>query len=572
MTSSDSSTAISFADMGLPQPLLQSLSELGYETPSPIQASSIPILMEGRDLLGQAQTGTGKTAAFALPMLARLDPNKHYPQLLVLAPTRELAIQVAEAFQRYSRNMGFSVLPIYGGQSYTNQLKQLKRGAQIIVGTPGRVMDHINRGTLVLTQLEALVLDEADEMLRMGFIDDVEWILKHTPEKRQIALFSATMPKEIRKVANTYLNNPAHVQIETKTSTASTIRQRYSLVNNNQKLHAFARILEVENFDAVIVFVRTKLATVDVAEKLSARGYRTQALNGDIPQNQREQAIDKMKRGKLDILVATDVAARGLDIERISHVVNFDIPLDTESYVHRIGRTGRAGRAGEAILFVTPRERRLLSAIERATKSPIEPMEIPSANDINVKRATDFKQLIKDTIDKADLDRFNQLVTELMQEGDYAAETIAASLAHIAQSNKPLFETETEFKPAQREFDRDDRSSRNERSRGKPNARDSRDSNSSESRERSKRRKGPHKPEDMHTYRIQIGRNDGVKPGNIVGAIANEADLDSKNIGHIKINDDHSTVDLPKTLPKAMIKKLQKAYVCGKPMGLTESE
>lgn len=571
MTSSDSSTAISFADMGLPQPLLQSLSELGYETPSPIQASSIPILMEGRDLLGQAQTGTGKTAAFALPMLANLDPKKHYPQLLVLAPTRELAIQVAEAFQRYSRNMGFSVLPIYGGQSYTNQLKQLKRGAQIIVGTPGRVMDHINRGTLVLKQLEALVLDEADEMLRMGFIDDVEWILKHTPESRQIALFSATMPKEIKKVANTYLNNPAHVQIETKTSTASTIRQRYSLVNNNQKLHAFARILEVEDFDAVIVFVRTKLATVDVAEKLSARGYRTQALNGDIPQNQREQAIDKMKRGKLDILVATDVAARGLDIERISHVVNFDIPLDTESYVHRIGRTGRAGRSGEAILFVTPRERRLLSAIERATKSPIEPMEIPSANDINVKRATDFKQLIKDTIEKTDLDRFNQLVSEFMQEGDHAPETIAAALAHIAQSNKPLFEIETDYKPAKREFDRDDRPSRNERSRGKPNSRDSRDGNS-DSRERSKRKKGPHKSEDMNTYRIQIGRNDGVKPGNIVGAIANEADLDSKNIGHIKINDDHSTVDLPKTMPKAMIKKLQKAYVCGKPMGLTESE
>jgi ATP-dependent RNA helicase DeaD len=567
MTSSDSSTAISFADMGLPQPLLQSLLELGYETPSPIQASSIPILMQGRDLLGQAQTGTGKTAAFALPMLARLDPKKHYPQLLVLAPTRELAIQVAEAFQRYSRNMGFSVLPIYGGQSYTNQLKQLKRGAQIVVGTPGRVMDHINRGTLMLNQLEALVLDEADEMLRMGFIDDVEWILKHTPATRQIALFSATMPKEIKKVANTYLNNPAHVQIKTKTSTASTIRQRYSLVNNNQKLHAFVRILEVEDFDAVIVFVRTKLATVDVAEKLSARGYRTQALNGDIAQNQREQAIDKMKRGKLDILVATDVAARGLDIERVSHVVNFDIPLDTESYVHRIGRTGRAGRAGEAILFVTPRERRLLSAIERATKSPIEPMDIPSANDINVKRATDFKQLIKDTIDNADLDRFNQLVSEIMQEGDHAPETIAAALAHIAQSNKPLFEVETEFKPASRELERDERPVRNERSRGKPN---SRENTTGDTRERSKRRKGPLKSEDMNTYRIQIGRNDGVKPGNIVGAIANEADLDSKNIGHIKINDDYSTVDLPKTMPKAMIKKLQKAYVCGKPMGLTE--
>ncbi len=567
MTSSTPNTATLFADLGLPQPLLQSLSELGYEKPSPIQAASIPILLEGRDLLGQAQTGTGKTAAFALPMLTNLDPKKKYPQLLVLAPTRELAIQVAEAFQRYSRNMGFSVLPIYGGQSYTNQLKQLKRGAQIIVGTPGRVMDHINRGTLVLKELEALVLDEADEMLRMGFIDDVEWILKHTPESRQIALFSATMPKEIKKVANTYLNNPEHVKIETKTTTASTIRQRYSLVNNNQKLHAFARVLEVVDFDAVIVFVRTKLATVDVAEKLSARGYRCQALNGDIPQNQREQVIDKMKRGKLDILVATDVAARGLDIERISHVVNFDIPLDTESYIHRIGRTGRAGRQGEAILFVTPRERRLLNAIERATNSPMETMEIPSANDINKKRASDFKQLIGETIDKVDLERFSQLVSEFMQEGDSAPETIAAALAYIAQSNKPLFEAETEFKPEKREFDRSDR---NERSRGRSNSRDGNRDSRDNNRDRGKRKKGPHKAEDMRTYRIQVGRNDGIKPGNIVGAIANEADLDSKNIGHIKINDDHSTVDLPKAMPKAMIKKLQKAYVCGKPMGLTE--
>ncbi len=567
MTSSNSPAAVLFADLGLPQPLLQSLSELGYEKPSPIQAASIPILMEGRDLLGQAQTGTGKTAAFALPMLTNLDPKKKHPQLLVLAPTRELAIQVAEAFQRYSRNMGFSVLPIYGGQSYTNQLKQLKRGAQIIVGTPGRVMDHINRGTLVLKDLEALVLDEADEMLRMGFIDDVEWILKHTPESRQIALFSATMPKEIKKVATTYLNNPEHVKIETKTTTASTIRQRYSLVNNNQKLHAFARVLEVEDFDAVIVFVRTKLATVDVAEKLSARGYRCQALNGDIPQNQREQVIDKMKRNKLDILVATDVAARGLDIERISHVVNFDIPLDTESYIHRIGRTGRAGRQGEAILFVTPRERRLLNAIERATNSPMETMEIPSANDINKKRATDFKELIKTTIDKSDLEKFHQLVSEFMQEGDHAPETIAAALAYIAQSNKPLFEAETEFKPPKREFDRNDRNDRGRGRSSRDGNRDSRDNN----RDRGKRKKGPHKAEDMRTYRIQVGRNDGIKPGNIVGAIANEADLDSKNIGHIKINDDHSTVDLPKTMPKAMVKKLQKAYVCGKPMGLSES-
>ncbi len=574
MTSSTSTSAISFADLGLPKPLLKSLSELGYENPSPIQAASIPILLEGKDLLGQAQTGTGKTAAFALPMLTSLDPKKSHPQLLVLAPTRELAIQVAEAFQRYSRNMGFSVLPIYGGQSYDNQLRQLKRGTQIVVGTPGRVMDHIRRGTLKLDQLQALVLDEADEMLRMGFIDDVEWILKHTPQERQIALFSATMPKEIQKVANTYLNNPEHVKIENKTTTASTIRQRYSLVNNNQKLSAFARVLEVEETEGVIVFVRTKLATVDVADKLSARGYRCQALNGDVPQNQREKVVEKMKRSQLDILVATDVAARGLDIDRISHVINFDIPLDTESYIHRIGRTGRAGRTGEAILFVTPRERRLLNAIERATKSPMEPMDIPSASDINKKRALNFKQRVSDAVDKVDLERYRQLVTECIQEGDHDPETIAAALVYISQEAKPLFESEKDFKPSQREFDRGDKS-RRDRGRGKSNARDSRDLRDSSQGNRNRKlrdRKGSHRSEDMQAYRIEVGRNDGVKPGNIVGAIANEADIDSKHIGHIKINDNYSTVDLPKGMPKAAFKKLQKAYVCGKPMGLSESE
>ncbi len=573
MTSSTSPSAISFADLGLPKPLLTSLSELGYENPSPIQAASIPILLEGKDLLGQAQTGTGKTAAFALPMLTSLDPKKSHPQLLVLAPTRELAIQVAEAFQRYSRNMGFSVLPIYGGQSYDNQLRQLKRGTQIVVGTPGRVMDHIRRGTLKLDQLQALVLDEADEMLRMGFIDDVEWILKHTPQERQIALFSATMPKEIQKVANTYLSNPEHVKIENKTTTASTIRQRFSLVNNNQKLSAFARVLEVEETEGVIVFVRTKLATVDVADKLSARGYRCQALNGDVPQNQREKVVEKMKRGQLDILVATDVAARGLDIDRISHVINFDIPLDTESYIHRIGRTGRAGRTGEAILFVTPRERRLLNAIERATKSPMEPMDIPSASDINKKRALNFKQRIADAVDKVDLERYRQLVTECIQEGDHDPETIAAALVYISQETKPLFETEKDFKPSEREFDRGDRSRRDrDRGRGKSNARDSRDSAHGNRNKKSRDRKGSHRSEDMQAYRIEVGRNDGVKPGNIVGAIANEADIDSKHIGHIKISDNYSTVDLPKGMPKAAFKKLQKAYVCGKPMDLSESE
>jgi ATP-dependent RNA helicase DeaD len=573
MTSSTSPAPATFAELGLPQPLLQSLIELGYETPSPIQAASIPILLAGRDLLGQAQTGTGKTAAFALPMLTNLDPQLKHPQLLVLAPTRELAIQVAEAFQRYSRNMGFTVLPIYGGQSYSNQLRQLKHGTQIIVGTPGRVMDHIRRGTLMLDKLQALVLDEADEMLRMGFIDDVEWILEHIPKKRQIALFSATMPKEIQKVANTYLNDPETVKIVNKTSTASTIRQRYSLVNNNQKLAAFARVLEVEDFEGVIVFVRTKLATVEVADKLAARGYRCQALNGDVPQNQREQIVEKMKRGNLDILVATDVAARGLDIDRISHVVNFDIPLDTESYVHRIGRTGRAGRSGEAILFVTPRERRLLGAIERATKSPMEAMDIPSADDVTKKRAENFKQQITDTIAHKDLNIFRQLVTEYRQEHDNDPETIAAALAYLIHGEQFAAENDAEFK-VNTHNDRQERGPRSRDERGNKPAHRGKDRERGNHREGGDRERAPKRAkhsssEDMESYRIEVGRNHGVKPGNIVGAIANEADINSQHIGHIKINDEYSTVDLPKGMPKAAFKKLQKAYVCGKPMSIT---
>lgn len=548
MTSTNSPATISFADLGLPQPLLDSLNELGYEYPSPIQAASIPVLMQGRDLLGQAQTGTGKTAAFALPLLTKLDRNLKAPQLLVLAPTRELAIQVAEAFQRYSRNMGFSVLPIYGGQSYTNQLRQLKRGTQIVVGTPGRVMDHIRRGTLVLDQLQTLVLDEADEMLRMGFIDDVEWILQHTPQERQIALFSATMPIEIKKVANTYLRDPEHIKIASKTSTANTIRQRYSLINHRQKLEAISRILEVEDHDGVIVFVRTKIATVELADKLSARGYPCQALNGDIPQNQREQIVEKLKRGKLDILVATDVVARGLDIDRISHVINYDIPLDTESYVHRIGRTGRAGRNGEAILFVTPRERRLLQAIERVTNSNIEAMEVPNADTINEQRVIKFKQRIADTIQNEDLSLYQQLIAEYQQEYNNDSEIIAAALASIAQGKQSLFETEMNFTP--------DKQKREHTIKKKENG-------------KKRRQKNDYHNEDMRCYRIAVGRKDGVKPGNIVGAIANEADIDSKHIGHIKINDHFSTVDLPAGMPKPIFKKLQKTFVCGKAMALS---
>ncbi|MFT7387444.1 MAG: ATP-dependent RNA helicase DeaD [Candidatus Endobugula sp.] len=567
MTSSETPIIESFSQLNLPEEILKTLVELGYETPSPIQAASIPVIQEGRDLLGQAQTGTGKTAAFALPLLAKIDPNKKYPQLLVLAPTRELAIQVAEAFQTYSRYLNCSVLPIYGGQSYDNQLRQLKRGTQIIVGTPGRVMDHIRRKTLKLDQLQALVLDEADEMLRMGFIDDVEWILEHTPKDRQIALFSATMPKEIKKVADKYLVNPKHIQIETKTSTAPTIRQRFSIVNRNQKLDAFTRILEVEDFDGVIVFVRTKVATIELAEKLSARGHSAAALNGDIAQNQRENIVDKLKKGTLDILVATDVVARGLDVKRISHVINYDIPLDTESYVHRIGRTGRAGRSGDAILFVTSRERHLLRAIERATNSIVEPMDVPSANDVNQKRAETFKQRIEETIAHKDLDIYHDIINQSIQENDHSIESIAAALAYLAQGSQPLFVSEkdfqrnTEFSNERPRGDRKD--NRNDRPRRGTN---DRSNNRSESASDSspRRKKKEHNDANMNSYRIEIGREDGVKPGNIVGAIANEADMDSKFIGSIKISDNYSTVDLPKDMPKAVFKKLQGAYICGK--------
>ncbi|MGD9255186.1 MAG: DEAD/DEAH box helicase, partial [Chromatiales bacterium] len=370
--SEQDSSKMAFDQLGLSAPLLAALQEVGYETPSPIQAETIPVLLSGRDLVGQAQTGTGKTAAFALPLLSRIDLSLQQPQLLVLAPTRELALQVAEAFQRYASKLkGFHVLPIYGGQDFKPQLQRLRRGAHVVVGTPGRVMDHMRRGTLVLDSLSALVLDEADEMLRMGFIDDVEWILEQTPPKRQVALFSATMPKEIRRIASAYLKDPQEVRIKVKTTTAETINQRYWTVSGFHKLDALTRILEAEEFDAVLVFVRTRIATVELAEKLAARGHNTAALNGDIVQKQREKTVSDLKAGKLDIIVATDVAARGLDVQRISHVINYDIPYDTEAYVHRIGRTGRAGRKGEAILFVAPRERRMLAAIERATRQKI---------------------------------------------------------------------------------------------------------------------------------------------------------------------------------------------------------
>ena len=554
----DVSTLPSFRDLALSEPLLKALDDVGYETPSPIQAQVIPFMLEGRDVLGQAQTGTGKTAAFALPILSRIDLKQKDPQVLVLAPTRELAIQVAEAFQRYATHIkGFHVLPIYGGQDYSAQLRQLKRGAHVVVGTPGRVMDHMEKGTLNLDSLKVLVLDEADEMLRMGFIDDVEWILDKTPEDRQIALFSATMPSEIRHVAQTYLQDPAQVTIKVTTASAENIRQRFWTVSGVHKLDALTRILEVETFDGMIIFVRTKTATVELAEKLEARGYSAAAINGDMSQALRERAIANLKSGKLDILIATDVAARGLDVDRITHVVNYDIPYDTESYIHRIGRTGRAGRTGDAILFIAPRERKLLNNIERATKKKIEEMGLPSTEVINNKRIARFKQNITDTLAAEELSFFTQLIEQYQQEHNVSALEIAAALAKLVQGDTPLLmqspKRVKESSEDKAERPRKDRE-RGERGERKP-----------------KRERGFLGNIEMELFRIEVGHNDGVKPGNIVGAIANETGIDGDHIARIKIFDNHSTVELPAGMPKELLQELKKVRVVGKPLNISKA-
>jgi ATP-dependent RNA helicase DeaD len=556
---------ITFKDMGLPAPILQALEKVGYEKPSPIQAEAIPLLLEGNDLLGQAQTGTGKTAAFALPMLAQIDLDAKLPQLLVLAPTRELAIQVAEAFQVYaSFSKKIRVLPVYGGQSYDNQIRQLKRGVQVVVGTPGRIIDHINRGTLKLNELKFLVLDEADEMLRMGFIDDVELILSHAPKEKQTALFSATMPDPIRKITKRYLQDPKHVKIASKVSTASTIKQRYCQVAPHHKLEALTRIFEVESFDGVIVFVRTKTATVELAEKLSARGYDVEPLNGDIPQNARERTVERLKKGQIDILVATDVVARGLDVERVSHVINYDIPYDSESYVHRIGRTGRAGRQGDAILFISYREKRLLFSIEKTTKQPIEQMQIPSINELNESRLTRFKRSIVEALEDDSIQQFVPVIESIQKETEASSEILLAALAKIAQGEEPLMLKESDrpdltAKP-QREsrHERNDRNPKNDRGgrdRGERRARPSRTGKMEEGKQR---------------YKINVGHSHGVKPGNIVGAIANEANISSKHIGAIEIYDSYSTVDLPEGMPRETKDILQNTRVAGQKLALKE--
>jgi len=526
----------SFRDLKLSEPLIRVLDEIGYETPTPIQSQAIPPLLNGRDILGHAPTGTGKTAAFALPLLSGIDVQNKNIQVLTLTPTRELAIQVAEAFQHYASHIkGFHVLPVYGGQEYGGQIRQLKRGVQVVVGTPGRLMDHMRKGTLKLGGLQAVVLDEADEMLRMGFIDEVEWILQQTPDKRQMALFSATMPKQVERIARRYLNDPQEISIKARTATAETIRQRYWQVSGLHKLDALTRILEVEPFDAILMFVRTKTATAELAEKLEARGYAAAAMNGDMAQNHREQTVERLKRGTLDILVATDVAARGLDVDRISHVINYDVPYDTEAYIHRIGRTGRAGRSGEAILFVAPRERRMLSAIERATRQKIEQMVLPSTETVNNKRIANFKQKITDTLAVGELGFMQGLVEQYRQEHDVPAVEIAAALAKISIGDKSML-----LSP-----DKD-------KGRGKSRTQPLRGVGAGSER-----------------YRIEVGHVHGVKPGNIVGAIANEAGLDGEHIGQIEIEAEFSLVDLPAGMPKDVFMDLKKVRVCGQPMNIS---
>jgi ATP-dependent RNA helicase DeaD len=543
--SSENSGQAGFRDLQLSAPMLKALDELGYETPTPIQNQAIPHLLQGLDLLGHAPTGTGKTAAFALPLLSRIDIQNKNVQVLTLTPTRELAIQVAEAFQRYASHIkGFHVLPIYGGQEYSGQIRQLKRGVHVVVGTPGRLMDHMRKGTLKLDGLEALVLDEADEMLRMGFIDEVEWILDQTPDKRQMALFSATMPKQIERIARRHLNKPQEISIKSRTATAETIRQRYWQVSGLHKLDALTRILEVEPFDAILMFVRTKTATTELAERLEARGYAAAAMNGDMAQKQREQMVERLKKGSLDILVATDVAARGLDVERISHVVNYDIPYDTEAYIHRIGRTGRAGRQGEAILFVAPRERRMLFAIEKATRQKIEPLVLPTTETVNNKRIADFKQKISDTLAVGELAFMQGLVEQFRQEHDVPAVEIAAALAKMTIGDKPMLLSPDKAKPGRK----DKKPPRENKRRGKPLS----------------------SPDaDKERYRLDVGHVHGVKPGNIVGAIANEAGLDGEHIGHIEIESEFSLVDLPVGMPKDIFMDLKKVRVCGRPLKIS---
>ena len=569
-----------FAELGISAPVLKAVQQLGYEQPTPVQEQSIPILLGGKNLLGTAQTGTGKTAAFALPLLSNLEEKQKSPQVLVLTPTRELAIQVAEAFQSYAKFIkGFHVLPIYGGADIGGQLRGLKRGAQVVVGTPGRMLDHLRRRSLDLSQVRGLVLDEADEMLRMGFIDDVETILAQTPDRCQRALFSATMPSAIRRVSQKYLGDAESVSIEGKTKTVERIEQQYVTCKSHQKMDALTRVLEVESFDGMIIFVRTKSSTVDIAERLEARGFSSAALNGDLSQTLRERTINRLKKGQIDIVVATDVAARGLDVERISHVINFDIPYDNESYVHRIGRTGRAGRDGKAILFITPKENRLLRSIEKSTRQVISPMAMPSNEEVSGQRIQQFSEQLLKTMELPKLDKFRALINQFADQNELDMADIAAALAFENQKERPLF-PKLETITIQSGQD-NNRGSKRERDKKKSERRDNKERRTN-SQELTKSRKGRSDrdikvPDTGHcrdgiamtTYRLEVGNNDKITPSNIVGAIANEADIDSRYIGEIKLHDAYSTVDLPEGMPKELLNHLKKVRVCAKPMRLS---
>ncbi|PVG84823.1 ATP-dependent RNA helicase [Nocardioides gansuensis] len=534
---------MTFDGLGLTPEVLKVLSDVGYETPSAIQAQTIPPLLEGRHVVGLAQTGTGKTAAFALPILSQLDTSQKTPQALVLAPTRELALQVSEAFERYAARMrGVHVLPIYGGQGYGVQLSALRRGVHVVVGTPGRIMDHLEKGTLDLSELRFLVLDEADEMLNMGFAEDVETILADTPDTKQVALFSATMPRQIRRLAEKYLTDPVEIIVKGKTQTSANITQRYLIVSYPQKVDALTRILEVENFEAMIVFVRTKNETETLAEKLRARGYSAMAINGDVPQAVRERTVNQLKAGKLDILVATDVAARGLDVERISHVVNYDIPTDTESYVHRIGRTGRAGRKGDSIAFVTPRERHLLRAIEKANRQPLTQMQMPTVEDVNVTRLSRFDDAITAALASGEkVEMFRDIVAHYVAEHDVPELDVAAALAVVAQRDEPLLLDASADRPAARDFD--------DRAAGK---------------QRPERKQRGRSDVPMATYRIAVGKRHKVEPRQIVGALANEGGLGRADFGHIDIKPDFSLVELPAQLPTGTLDRLAGTRISGK--------
>lgn len=547
-------TKMTFKDLGLPEFILNAVSDLGFETPSPIQQICIPHLLEGRDVLGMAQTGSGKTAAFSLPILAQIDPKEKHPQLLVMAPTRELAIQVADAceqFLKYAK--GINIVTLYGGQRYDIQLRALKQGAQVVVGTPGRILDHIRRGTLSLAELKAIVLDEADEMLRMGFIDDVETVMAELPEHHQTALFSATMPEPIRRITKRFMKDPQEVKIKATQQSAPDIAQSCWYVHGFRKNDALLRFLEVEDFDAAIIFTRTKTGTLDVTELLEKHGFRAAALNGDMTQQLREQTLDRLRSGSLDIVVATDVAARGIDIERISLVVNYDIPLDAESYVHRIGRTGRAGRSGRALLFVEPRERRLLRNVEHLIKKNIEEVELPNHEVLQACRRKKFKDKITTQLEHHDLELYRELLEDMFT-ADQSQEDIAAAMMMLLQGKQKL------ILPSDPVVDKKARRDRNERGDRRENPR---------SAERRGERKGYGNPQPMDLYRIEVGRGDGVEVRHIVGAIANEGDINSRYIGHIKLYDNYSTIELPQGMPKELLQQFAKTRVLNKQMRMS---